>query len=524
MTDRLLRRGARRALLLLALTSATSVAAQPSASAPEAPPDVLAPAARRALGVETDTAAQLWTAGRAGLLAFQLDSARAAFARLGTAEPASAAGALGLETVALWQAFVMERAPFTDRFYVLNDSLGRVAGRLPDTPEGDLVRATATLHRALLLGREERYARAGLAFRDACGQFRTLPATVPDALFGQGVCEAAAGSIPRKYRWLGRLMGFSGTVAGGIDKLARAAAGDGAMAVEAVAALAIVDATLNERRAGGLARLREAAAARPGSPVLAYLDAYYLLADRHAVEAEAALRRAATALAAPGAAPFPFVDADLGMALFRQDRFADALPLLDRYARTYRGRALLAQTTLHAGLAAEMTGDRRAAEAWYGRVRAAREYDTDRAAAREAQRRRATPMTPPERALLLGRTAYDSGRLDEAVRRLQPVLTDAGQPDVVRAEAAYRTGRAYQALGNGAEAIRHFQLATARPGDPLARWGPWSVYHVGEVHEAAGRAAEAREAYLSALANETEYDFHQSLEQRARTALARLGD
>lgn len=505
-----------RLVLFVALVSAASASAQ-------GPAEALSPTARRGLGIETDAGARLWMRGRADLLAFRLDSARAAFARLGRAEPAGAAGALGLETAALWQAFVMERAPFTDRFYALNDSLGRVAGRLPDTPEGDLVRATAVLHRALLLGREERYARAGLAFRDACGQYAALPATVPDALYGQGVCEAAAGSIPRKYRWLGRLFGFSGTVAGGIDKLTRAATGDGAMTVEATAALAIVDASLNERRAGGLDRLRDAAAARPGSPVLAYLHAYYLLTDRQAVEAEAALRRAATALAAPGAAPFPFVDADLGMALFRQDKFAEALPLLDRYARTFRGRALLAQTTLHAGLAAEMTGDRRAAEAFYGRVRATREYDTDLAAVREAGRRRAAPMTPAERTLLLGRTAYDSGRLAEAVRRLQPVLTDARQPDAVRAEAAYRTGRAYQALGDGAEAVRHFGLAAARPGDPLARWGPWSRYHTGEVHEAAGRADEARAAYRAVLADETEYDYHTSLEQRARTALARLG-
>jgi len=229
-----------RLVLVLLVAASGPAAAQVAAQVAAPPPESLSPAARRALGITTDAGAELWTRGRAEMLAFQLDSARATFRRLGAAEPASAAGALGLESAALWQALVAEREPFPTEFYALADSLSRVAAALPDTPEGDLIRATADLHRALMLGREEKYARAGLAFRDACGQFRALPtdgpAGVPDALFGQGICEVSAGSVPRRYRWLGRLLGFSGTVAGGIDKLARAAAGPGAMAIEATAA------------------------------------------------------------------------------------------------------------------------------------------------------------------------------------------------------------------------------------------------------------------------------------------------
>ncbi len=503
----------RLAVLLLALTSAARAT----------PSEPLTPEARQALGIATDAGARLWEAGRSDLLAYRLDAARQAFGDLGRTEPASAAGAFGLESVALWQALAEERDPLPERFYALSDSLSGVAARLPDTPEGRLMRAMAVLHRALMLGREERYTRAGLAFRDACGQFRALPETLPDALFGQGVCEASAGSIPSKYRWLGRLFGFSGTVASGIDKLGRAAAGSGMAAIESAAAFAIVDVTLNERRAGGLDRLGLTTAAHPESPVLAYLRAFYLLTDRRAVEAEADLRRAAAALARPGAGAFPYVDADLGMALFRQDKFAEALPLLSRYARTFRGKGLLAQATLHAGLAAELTGDRRTAETLYARVRAARDYDSDLSAAREAALRRATPLTPTDRTLLLGRNAYDSNRLDLAIRTLQPILTDAALTDTDRAEAAFRTARAYQAKGDGAEALRHYAFAAARPGDPLARWGPWSLYHAGEIHEKAGETAEARTAYRAALAVPGGYDYHTSLEQRAKTALARVG-
>ena len=521
-------RPARLVVLILALAALgggavhAQATVQTPAVVPAAPPALTA-TERAALGVQTDAGARLYARGRADALAFRLDSARRAFAELGAAEPASPAGAYGLETVALWRALVAEDDAALDRFYALNDSLVEVTDRLPESPATRLTAATARLHRALALGRQERYARAGLAFRDACGRFRDLgEAAGPDADFGRGVCEVAAGSVPRQYRFLARLFGFSGSVAGGLDRLDRAGRGGGALAPEAVVALAVSDATLNERRAGSVARVEALAGAHPDSPLLAYLEGYLLLLDRRAADAEAALRRARAGLDAPGAAPIPLVDANLGFALFRQDRFEEAGVFLERFARTYRGDSFLAQATLTAGLAAEMAGDRRRAEAWYRRVRAARDYDSDLSAVREAERRLEAPMTEAERALLLGRTAFDGGRYDEAVRVLQPVVTGRDLPDVDRAEAAYRTGRALQATERWADAVRHFRLAVDNPGDALAKWGPWSLYHVGEVYEAEGRADEAREAYHAVLDNEAEFDYHKSLEQRTRTALERL--
>ena len=505
--------------LLLALV-AVAASAQPSPGGGEADP-ALSETAQAALGLATEAGAAQYAAAYADGLAFRLDEAAEGFRALGALEPDSPAGALGAESVTLWAAFVTEEDDAFDRFYALNDSLTAVAEAMGDAPGARLAAATAKLHRALMFGRQERYARAGNSLREACSRFRDL--SEPDAMFGQGVCEVAAGSVPRSYRWLARLFGFRGDVAGGLAKLEAAASAGGALAVDATVAFAIADATLNERRAGSVDRLVALADAAPSSPVLAYLAGYHLLLDRRAAEAEAALRRALVLQESEGVTAVPFVQAHLGMALFRQRRFEEAAPMLEGYARTFRGRALLAQSTLHAGLAYDMLGDRRRAESLYRRVRAARDYDSDLSAEREAKRRLETAMTDTDRALLVGGAAYDAGDYDEAVRVLQPVVTDSGLPEVDRAEAAYRTGRARQAQEIWDDALRHFRLAADRPGDPLAKWGPWSVYHLGEVHEAMGDLDAAEARYREVLENETEFDYHKSLEQRTRAALERIG-
>ena len=476
--------------------------------------------------VATDEGARLFAEAHRALIDWRLDDARDGFRRLGELEPGSTAGAYGLEKTALWEALVMERPPFPQRFFALNDSLEHLLDAMPNGPWRTHLEGEREMHRALLYVRQESFARAGRAFHGACGTYKetTRDAAVPfaESYLGRGACLVAAGAVPREYRWVAALLGFKGTVKEGLATLQQAVDEAEVAAPEAAIFLALSDAALNERRAGGIEALAAAAETYPESLLLAYLHGAMLLEMRDAPAAEAELQRADALRQRPGVSPLPYVDHHLGIALFRQDRFEDAAGHFEAYLRAAPGHALVAQAELHAGLALELTGDRRGAEMHYRRVRATRDNDSDQQAEREAKRRLDHPLTETERAVLLGATAYDGGRYEEAIRRIQPVLGERDVDATLRAEAAYRTGRAYQALGDAPNALRHYAVAIARPGDPLAKWGPWAVYHVGEVHEASGDLAAAREAYERALANEDEFDYHKSLEQRTKAALERI--
>jgi len=475
--------------------------------------------------VETPRGVSLLERGRAEMLALRLDAADRSFYALAAQPSAEAAARFHLAKTALWRAMILEQGPLYDRFFERSDSLLAVLGPLPDSPWKTHFRAEAELQRAIVHGKKAEYARAAMAMRQAYNHFERNVKEHPtffESYVGMGLCHVAVGSVPKKFRWLLNLMGFGGTVAEGLREMRVAADRSTYYREEATVYFAFTDQIINEAKEDGLERLAALHRRHPESPVTGYVYGLGLLNDRRAADAEAVLRRAQDRLDAPGTFALPYVTYYLADALFAQDRFEEAALLFQRFLRDFPGQALVAQAHLHAGLALEMSGRRADALAHYERIRVREDYDSDAAARRQAEDRLAAPMTPHERALLLGRNALDSGRYREAVATLQPVLGDQAAPAVQRAEAAYSSGRAYHFLGKHREAIRHYRFAVDRPGDPLAKWGPWSQFYIGEAHEADGEHAAARAAYERALAYDGAFAYHKALEQRARAALSRL--
>jgi tetratricopeptide (TPR) repeat protein len=463
--------------------------------------------------------------GRTQMIAFQLDAAEATFERLGAQPSGRPAAQLHLSKVALWRAMVLEQDVLYDRFFERSDALLATLETMPESPWRTHFRAETELHRAVIHAKKTEYARAAFALRQAYKHFEqnvTEHPTFFESSWGMGLCHTAVGLVPKNFRWMLKLMGFGGTVQEGLAEMEASAARSAYYRDEASMIFALTDLLVNDSKQGGMDYVVAMRRRHPTSPLVSYIHGFALLTQRDATGAETALRHAARQLQTPGTFTMPYVDYFLGEALFRQNEFAEAARYFQRYVKTFPGEALLAQAHLHVGLSLDMAGDRAGALRAYERVRTREDYDSDAAALREAKERIAAPMTARERALLLGRNAFDGGRYLEAVKTVQPVLGDQQAPPIERAEAAYRSGRAYQVLEEWDEALRHYAFAISRPGDALAKWGPWSQFYTGEVHEAMGNKTAARTAYEQALANEQPYEYNKALEQRAKAALGRL--
>lgn len=478
-----------------------------------------------AMLVQNQHGLELLEQGRAAMIGFRLDEAEAIFERLARVESGNPAAAVHLAKIAWWRALTLEQDELTTAFFQRSDELLEVLRRESSGPWINLFRGETELHRTVLHAKNGSYTRAALALRQAYNHFERNSRSYPDfqeSRWGMGLCQAIVAIVPSSLRWVLNTLGFRGTITQGLREISGTAVQGRYYRDEASIIHALLDEFLNDSRSNGLQSMRRVQGRYPDSPLVQYLSGVLLLNSRNAVEAETMFRRAASWRQTRGVYPLHLTDYYLGDALFRQNRFDEAATLFERFLTEFPGQAHKAQAAIRAGLSREMLGNRSAAIRHYRSISVRNDYDSDAAARREADQLLRAPLTQNQRELLMGRNAYDGGQNREAISLVQRVLTDRSAAEVERAEAAYRSGRAYHALENWPEALRHYQIAVSRPGDPLAKWGPWSQFHMGQVYEAQGNRAEARTAYQRALAYDQAFEYHKSLEQRARAALAQL--
>jgi predicted negative regulator of RcsB-dependent stress response len=160
-----------------------------------------------------------------------------------------------------------------------------------------------------------------------------------------------------------------------------------------------------------------------------------------------------------------------------------------------------------------------AARSYYRLVSANRDFDSDKAAKRRAQRHARNAMTTVERRILRGRFAYDAGRYARADSLLRPLLNDDRLSGDERAEVRYRLARTRHAQERLGEALRLYRAVRENPGDDRSKWGPYSRLYAGDIHAARGDTTQAEAAYEAARDWPTPYDYAASLDQTARLRL-----
>ena len=463
--------------------------------------------------------------GRADLWHLRLRAAEETFRSLAQHAETRPAAYHHLATISYLQALITEEPFYYDTFFARSDSLLDVLKTAPETPWNLYWKAETSLQRAIAWARTDRMVRAALAGRTAYGLYEDVldaDPTLYDANKGRGLFHIMIGSLPSTQRRLLRILGYGGTVEEGVAELRTSVLKGQLSREESTLYLALADLLLNNSKGGGLAHLAQLHSAHPESALFAYLYGYALLENRQARKAKTLLEFTIEQGRTGAVTYLDYADFYLAEVLFWQRRFAEAETHYRHYLKRHQGRALKALAYLNLGLSIEMQGRRDEALWAYRQVEGVRTYDSDVWANRVAQQRLEAPMDAYEKELLIGANAYEAGEYQVAERTLLAIHREE-TPLVYRVEAAYRLGRVLHAQGRLLEALDAYQFAISHPSpDPLARWAPWSQLYVGEIYETEGDALKARRAFEAALAYQDPYDYHQSLEQRAKTALGRL--
>ncbi len=463
---------------------------------------------------------------RSHLFAYRLDRADSILYVLAEHEEGGPAAWFHLTMTALHRALMSDEDEYFQSFYARRDTLARLLDRQPRSLWADYMRAETGLWEAVVHAKRGRYVRSAMAARSSFGRFSRIVADEPaffEAYKGLGLLHLSIGSLPGSFRFLLKVLGYQGGIAQGLNELEQAYTRSRYNSFEAGIFLAFAKVTLYISGQEGLHIVEDIYQRDTSSTLAAHLYGFLLLSDQQAERAAEVLSAAVARSETPAYFYDEYIDFYLAEAHFRNDRFDDAELYYRRYIDRHSGPALKAQANLGLGRALEMQGRRSEALGFYDRVRAQREFDTDAASKRAAERLRQRPIAGIDRELLLAANAYDSRRWERAEELLTEILTNGASSDDEKAEAAYRLGRLEEGRGRYAEAIAAYGQAISLQSDRRARWAPWSWFYIGRIWLSQGLDDQARQAFDHARAYGGGFDYHQALEQSIRAALETSG-
>ncbi len=532
------RRGLKSCVMAVVVSGGSLALALPtwSASGPDGPNGVIrsgagvrmesGPAPSPAMLLETDASSALLVRGRAEVLAGRFEDGEETFYELAGRADGLPAAYHHLASTSLLRVLMFDREEDYARFFQRSDSLRELLGDVKKSPGRAFLEGETDFQRALAWSKQGHYIRAAMA---GVSSYRALSNLVDDqpefweAYKSLGIVHATLGTLPRRYRRFLSVFGFDTDLEAGLDELEVALEHSAYGREETLLFLSILDSFDLPSRVNAVETLTELRQEFAGSPLFGAVLLDVLVRSRRVSEAEALLVDLRSP--APGVIHLEYLEYFQAEAHFKQERWTKACEAYARYLSSHQGNAYRAVSTLNRGLALEMSGNRVEAEGVYASVIAGRDMDADEASERQARLRLSAPMSPARRRLLEARMAHDRSdyvRADTLLALLAS-QTEERSPAFL-AEVAYRRGRMFDVTGRDSLALVQYQQAIDRPGDPSAKWAPYSLFYLGQIQEEAGLRVEARKAYRAVIDYKPAYDYRGTNEQRARFALERLDD
>lgn len=462
--------------------------------------------------------------GRTEMLEFRLTQAESTLKlALRRSEGAQSVAAIHyhLTSISCWKAFFEQTDTANQAFQNDSEDFLRALRNLKDDQWQPYFRAELHFQRTLLFFQKGKLNDAALEAKKAYDNYESVIEKYPnfaDAYKGFGMLKVAIGSMPRSYRWMLSILGYSGSTKEGLQMMRKAATEGTFAPEEAQIYYAVADMSMNEMMDKAAEKLPALYQRFPQSPLIMAVYGFALIQQQKTADALHVLSQPTnTDVYRPALIAYFTAES-----LFRQNRFEEAIPAYQSFLQQFEGSIYKSNALLRLGLAFEMLSNREEALKAFLQIQNDSDFDSDRMAKRWAAHYAATPLSQTEQNLLKAQNHFDSGEWEKAIELCKSILSDDSIHETYRSEAAYRTGRALQKSGKLNEAIDAYAYSVAHRGDMQAKFAPWSQYYIGECYEELGDNANARRSYRKSLAFNGNFDYHKSLEQRAQAALSRL--
>lgn len=317
-----------------------------------------------------------------------------------------------------------------------------------------------------------------------------------DAYLGIGVYHFSVATVPKALQWLIGILGVAGDRDRGIREIELAARRGKFNAVEAKYFLIQFlpwyrgDFETSETLVDELIR------SYPSNTVFLYAKGFLKLRQNDVHEALSYFQKMKAVETPSFSIINKFADYRMGECYFRLGNYKRSQEAFLAFLEVNNGGQFEATASLHAGLAAELSGDREAAIPLYLRAKNfSGSHGDDNYASRVSSRLLVSPLTLVDSLLIAARNLHRSGRYDRAVQLYTDILHSYSLTNDQRAEAVYRMGECLFDDGKLNEAEEQFRIALGL-NVTLERWvHPWGHFMLGQIAMKRKDYAAARSAY-----------------------------
>jgi tetratricopeptide (TPR) repeat protein len=468
--------------------------------------------------------------GMQALYNFQVEEANQKFSEAIGIEPRYPRPYFSLALVTLWKSFATRLpADYEESLRLLSNAI-EVGHNYLDEIDDDDADVLTTLglaygYRSYIHVINKSYVKVAVDARRSYGYLSDAVSADPqfyDAYLGLGVYHFAVSTIPKTLQWIVGLLGVPGDRDLGIREVEIAARRAKYNAPEAKYLLIQLlpwyrgDFDTSEQLVDDLIRTY------PSNTVFLYAKGFLKLRRHEVTEALTYFQRMKEVEHPHFSIINKFADYRLGECYFRLAEYSRAKAAYLAFLEVNNGGQFEANASLHAGLAAELLGDRDAALPLYQRARNfSGAHGDDSYAARVSARLLASPLTRVDSLLIAARNLHRCGLYERSAHLYTDILQNQSLTVDQLAEAVYRMGECLFDDGKLSKAEEQFKIVL---GMKVAseRWvHPWSRFMLGQIAMQRQDYAAAKKEYESVKEHEG-YDHRGWLNFRTEQELEKL--
>lgn len=399
---------------------------------------------------------------------------------------------------------------------------------LPESdPERDLMAAEYYFLRGAVKAMDKKTVGSALEIKNACTLLYRNSQRFPgnrEQMKLLGIFNVAMSSLPKKLKWLGSVLCFTGNLNLGLQQLEVAAKSSKLLPSEASLMLFYFEKNLLGKPEAAVARAKAMAEGNPESIVPQYLLLSGYLETRQADAAIALVNEKEAALLSSDPDRLPIWYYSRAKAHFFRLEYDACIKQMDRFLGMYHGKTLYADALYKKAMSLVLADRYAEARPVFHRLTQAEgsSFDVDEYALSQAALYLLREPTEVEKQLYSARNLFDGGYYQRSIKTLAPIqerIESCNENE--RCELWYRLGRNWQEM----DSIRFARAAYVacvgtQPGRAL--WmKAYSHYYLGRIEEEESHYDLARREYQIALSYDN-YDYQAGLEQRCKAALEQL--